>query len=209
MSLLKLLVISAFIGLTVEIYFPPCEGGGLINETSCTNTAMPHGKFCCYLEYSETLMTASMCTSLEFSDTKNYAYHKEEIEKQLQDEDPNNTIIKFVCPNETKYIPNNCGTAGVTVPQSKETCFNAKIPEQHCCYLTYKAKITKENETEETSHACRRFAKIITGTDKESNEDIEPFQTEEVSITPESLECSHLFIKLTVLSVFVIMISLI
>ena len=201
MSLLKLLVITAFIGLTVEeINLIDCENViGNITETNCLNTLMKHGDYCCYLKTDST----ERCVSLMFNETWTYTYYQGEIGK-------NQSIERFVCPTETKYVPNNCGAVGVTVPQSKDNCTRAKIPEQHCCYLTY-----KKIDGGEQSSACRRFTEL-----KKSDEDYDIKEDDEVTedlakissgnslYEAVSIQCSHLFIKLSLLNIFVIMISL-
>jgi hypothetical protein len=205
MSLLKLLVITVFIGLTFEQVAKPC-GNGTVSKTACLSAAVPRGNYCCYLDYTKTPTNSTegqMCITLEFNDTLNNI-----------DEDYLTTLgygVKdLVCPNETEYVPNNCGAVGITVPQSKEGCTRAKIPEQHCCYLTYK---TTDGTVQ--SSACRRFAELKkSGEDYDITEDddvtadLAQFSTDSSSYTALSIECSHLFIKLSLLNIFVIMISL-
>ena len=189
MSLLKLLVITAFIGLTVEeINLIDCENViGNIIENNCLNTLMKHGDYCCYLEYEE----GPKCVSLMFNETWNFEYYNTEIRNE-------HNVVKFVCPTETEHVPNNCGAVGVTVPQSKENCTRAKIPEQHCCYVKYQ----KTDDNNVQSSACRMFAELKMKLDDEVQEDLPS------SYQALSIECSHLFIKLSLLNIFVIMISL-
>jgi hypothetical protein len=203
MSLLKLLVITAFIGLTIEQEVKPC-GNGTVSKTACLSAAVPRGNYCCYLDYTQTPTNSTegqMCVALEFDDTLDIHESLTNLGYGVKD---------LVCPTETKYVPNNCGAVGVTVPQSKEGCIRAKIPEQHCCYLTY-----KKIDGGEQSSACRRFAELKKSNEdydiKEDDEvtaDLAQFSTDNPLYEAISIECSHLFIKLSLLNIFVIMISL-
>lgn len=205
MSLLKLLVITAFIGLTIEQEVKPC-GNGTVSKTACLSAAVPRGNYCCYLDYTQTptnSIEGQMCVTLEFNNTLDHKSYLTNLGYSVKD---------LVCPTETEteYVPNNCGAVGVTVPQSKEGCIRAKIPEQHCCYLTYK-KIDGGKQ----SAACRRFAELKKSNEdydiKEDDEvtaDLAQFSTDNPLYEAISIECSHLFIKLSLLNIFVIMISL-
>ena len=202
MSLLKLLVITAFIGLTIE-QVSTC-GNGTVSKTACLSAAVPRGNYCCYLDYTHTPTNSTegqMCVTLEFNDTLNHRNNLTTLGYGVND---------LVCPTETEYVPNNCGAVGITVPQSKEGCTRAKIPEQHCCYLTY-----KKIDGGEQSSACRRFAELKkSGNDYDITEDDEvtadlaQFSTDKPLYEALSIECSNLFIKLSLLNIFVIMISL-
>ena len=197
MSLLKLLVITAFIGLTIE-QVSTC-GNGTVSKTACLSAAVPRGNYCCYLNYTHTPTNSTegqMCVTLEFNDTLNHRNNLTTLGYGVND---------LVCPTETEYVPNNCGAVGITVPQSKEGCIRAKIPEQHCCYLTYTVGGKQFS-------ACRRFAELKISADDydvkdddEVTEDLAQFSTDYTAV---SIECSNLFIKLSLLNIFVIMISL-
>ena len=205
MSLLKLLVITAFIGLTIEQELKSC-GNGTVSKTACLSAAVPRGNYCCYLDYTRTPTNTTegqMCVTLEFNNKLTWEDHKNNLTGLGYG------INNLVCPNETKYLPNNCGAVGITVPQSKEGCTRAKIPEQHCCYLTY-----KKIDGGEQSSACRRFAELKKSgndydiiEDDEVTADLAQFSTDKPLYEALSIECSNLFIKLSLLNIFVIMIS--
>ena len=217
MSLLKLFVITAFIGLTVEFDWEPCPGVD-IGENECITQLMSHGNYCCYMEYKEATSIASTCVSLEFSDTKNYDYHWGDLEQKIKKEDLDNELHKLVCPKETEYVHNNCGSAGINVPQSNESCTRAKIPEQHCCYVKYNVIDFTNDTLIAQSQVCRRFAKFRKSDkeedlidDKEISYDLNLYRLANGTYTYKaySIDCSQLFIKLSLLNIFVIIISMI
>jgi hypothetical protein len=175
-----------------------------VSQTACLSAVTSRGNYCCYLKYTKNENQIEMCVTLEFNDTLTYDHHKNNLTNSGYE------VKDLVCPSETEHVPNNCGAVGITVPQSKEGCTRAKIPEQHCCYLTYK---TTDGTVQNS--ACRRFAELKkSGEDYDITEDddvtadLAQFSTDSSSYTALSIECSHLFIKLSLLNIFVIMISL-
>lgn len=204
MSFFKLLSIYILISTTLQAIsdYKDCSEitkipiSGEITPDICTNTAMPHGSFCCYLKYTPVGgVPVQKCKSLEFDEANN----EETYRQDFQIEDANSELV---CAQITKEINNNCGAVGVTIPKSGINCTYARIPEQHCCYVQY-----KNTNTNEVLSVCRHYSKLIKETnDEEVMDDIEGINDNYEVV---NIECSKSFIKYSLIVAVMIIISFI